>query len=605
MPPKQQRRVTCVNPFGVHTRTVKSQCLATAKIAEGSAQIFTGDPLCISCYKRCTSSVDEDSHGSSWSQDDSEGQEMRLSSMVTTADAVTIMGDLKRQFLVESENAEKVRLLTLVPPSWTIKDVMSFFGASQRLVCAARHVRETQGILQRPLAKKGRALPAETVDRVQSFYKDDSASLALPGHKDVRRGEPKRMLLHDLRTLFVLFDREHPGIIGFSKFASLKPRCCVQAGAPGTHITCLCKRHENLKLRLDALDESLHLDEIIKASVCSTVNEDCMMGNCDQCPGYFIIAELLRDCSLAKDDNVFEVEFQTWDKFMSDKTNLETILEPKENFLDHLADDIEKIRSHEHIRRTQVSYMKTSQEMLLDHEAIIQLDFAENYRCTLQNEIQEAHFCAQQATVHPVVVHYMDHGSRRVQALCVISDCLQHDGDFVRALIPKVLHAVKRVVPRLLNVTYFSDNAGGQYKNYKMIANLCAHSDDFGVWAEWNFFAAGHGKSACDGVGATIKHMAKRATLRHGSAAQIGSAEQLYVWCSMNILNIEAIWLPQFEIEDIVEALKARYDSALPLRGIQKLHHFRPISSTEVKAKPTSMSRAEVRFCVRRPTAAR
>ena len=48
-------------------------------------------------------------------------------------------------------------------------------------------------------------------------------------------------------------------------------------------------------------------------------------------------------------------------------------------------------------------------------------------------------------------------------------------------------------------------------KNYKNFVNLCYHQEDFGVAAEWVFFATSHGKSPCDGIGGSVKqHAAKR-----------------------------------------------------------------------------------------------
>jgi len=35
--------------------------------------------------------------------------------------------------------------------------------------------------------------------------------------------------------------------------------------------------------------------------------------------------------------------------------------------------------------------------------------------------------------------------------------------------------------------------------------NLCCHKDDFGVDAEWPYFAVSHGRGACDGIGEQLK----------------------------------------------------------------------------------------------------
>jgi hypothetical protein len=46
------------------------------------------------------------------------------------------------------------------------------------------------------------------------------------------------------------FKNSHP--VEFSKFASLRPRNCIMAGASGTHSVCVCTVHQNVKLMLEA-----------------------------------------------------------------------------------------------------------------------------------------------------------------------------------------------------------------------------------------------------------------------------------------------------------------------------------------------------------------
>ena len=50
--------------------------------------------------------------------------------------------------------------------------------------------------------------------------------------------------------------------------------------------------------------------------------------------------------------------------------------------------------------------------------------------------------------------------------------------------------------------------------------NLCYHKD-FGVQAEWHFYATPHGKGPCDGIGGTVKRLATRASLQRAYHSQI------------------------------------------------------------------------------------
>lgn len=54
------------------------------------------------------------------------------------------------------------------------------------------------------------------------------------------------------------------------------------------------------------------------------------------------------------------------------------------------------------------------------------------------------------------------------------------------------------------HIYYYGDVAALQYKNKFNFLNLCNHANNVGI-TEMVFFATSHGKSACDGVGGTIK----------------------------------------------------------------------------------------------------
>lgn len=61
----------------------------------------------------------------------------------------------------------------------------------------------------------------------------------------------KRLILLDLKELFQCFRDEYPEEkVGFSKFASLRPKNCVLAGTSGTHTICVCILHQNIKLMM-------------------------------------------------------------------------------------------------------------------------------------------------------------------------------------------------------------------------------------------------------------------------------------------------------------------------------------------------------------------
>ena len=84
-------------------------------------------------------------------------------------------------------------------------------------------------------------------------------------------------------------------------------------------------------------------------------------------------------------------------------------------------------------------------------------------------------------------------------------------------------------------IYYFSDGCEAQYKNCKNFTNLCYHFLDFGVHAEWHFFATSHMKSAGDGAGGTLKRLATKASLQRLYKDHILTAEQLYLFAVSEI----------------------------------------------------------------------
>ena len=108
----------------------------------------------------------------------------------------------------------------------------------------AKHLVLGKGILSTPNPKMGKALPVEITEMVISFYKEDDISRPMPGKKDCftigKNGEKikvqKKLVLSNLEETYRQFKDRYPETeIGFSKFASLRPRECVLAGA-----FCLC-----------------------------------------------------------------------------------------------------------------------------------------------------------------------------------------------------------------------------------------------------------------------------------------------------------------------------------------------------------------------------
>ena len=137
---------------------------------------------------------------------------------------------------------------------------------------------------------------------------------------------------------------------------------------------------------------------------------------------------------------------------------------------------------------------------------------------------------------------------------------------------------MKKELPHVIDIEYFSDGCAGQYKNFKNILNLCHHVTDFGITARWSFFATSHGKSPCDGIGGTVKRLVARASLQRPLDNQILSMEKMFECCKSDIKGINFIKVSKEDIAPVRQMLSTRFESGKTIPGTRSFHHFSPFS---------------------------
>jgi hypothetical protein len=116
-----------------------------------------------------------------------------------------------------------------------------------------------------------------------------------------------------------------------------------------------------------------------------------------------------------------------------------------------------------------------------------------------------------------------------LKSYCIISDYLNHDATSVNVFLSEVITELKRHVPELQKIYYFSDGGPAHYTNRFNFASLSLHVFDFTVDGEWHFFASCHGKGSCDGVRAIFKRCSRNASLQRDPGNQIDSSMKLLI----------------------------------------------------------------------------
>lgn len=510
-------------------------------------------------------------------------------------DCAILMSKVKHKLSQCSSNAEKIQLLTIIPHSLTRKEAAEQFDVSEYSVRKARHMENLHGILSKPKYMSGKTLSEEVVARVREFYESDEFSRMCPGIKDCvtirdsgkKERVQKRLLLCNLNELHTAYKDRYGNEIGFSKFCELRPRWCVNVNSAGSHNTCVCILHQNVKLMVQAASLPDDYKQLIALCVCGISNMECMLHRCEHCPGSPALENYLNRQLKDLIESDEAIVCKQW--VQQDRTSLITREFVAGDFVSTLLTRIDKLTEHHFISKHQNNYLRILKESLKVGEIIVLLDFAENFTFIVQDAVQGYYWENTQVTLHPFVVYWRkEDGSLGVLNLCMISDYLTHETAAVYTFIRRMLSIVKEHPVHFSHVHYFSDGAVSQYKNFKNLCNLCCHAVDFGPSAEWNFFASYHGKSPCDGIAGTTKRLARRASLQRTVDRQILNIHDFYQFCMDNITGIQFTFVTSHEIERSKKFLQCRFENARTVPGTRDNHYFLPCDKGMLKVSRVS-----------------
>ena len=96
-----------------------------------------------------------------------------------------------------------------------------------------------------------------------------------------------------------------------------------------------------------------------------------------------------------------------------------------------------------------VLYLRSLKETLEPEDAIMILDYAENYSFIVQDAVQGFHRENSQSTLHPFVAYFLDNDQLQHLSICVISDCLKQDTIIVHRFLQDILPHLKDRCPQI------------------------------------------------------------------------------------------------------------------------------------------------------------
>ena len=338
----------------------------------------------------------------------------------------------------------------------------------------------------------------QLASKVASFLSRDDNSRKIPGKKD-GRGQIQNRVLNDYRkNLHLKFLAENPEIkVSTVTFSKLRPSSIKLCNFLSKN-TCLCTKHQNFALKCKCL-QSYKVTTVINPDSFSRTHDDKA------------VTDMLTNI---KEENIV---YNQWKRVKVDiggnvkeKTGLVQIEVPTEEFRGIFMDEMTAFREHAERVKIQYKAMKDLKVQLLPTQCIIQMDFAEDYHCQNNDEVQNAYFGAGNVTIFPAVVYYRDAESAEllVKSIAFISDEGSHDSYAVHAILDKLLPIVKQFVPDLKQVFYWTDSPTSQFRNKTIFHIISEHKEEYNCVASWNYFEAGHGKGPCYGVGRTVKRLA-------------------------------------------------------------------------------------------------
>ena len=407
-------------------------------------------------------------------------------------------------------------------------------------------------------------------EEVVTFLEREDNSRMCPGKKDCCKTDDmgnkkqKKFLCDYISNLYTKYIAENPDkrTVSLSAFQRVRQTRCphIKPVQFSSRNLCLCPRHQNMALKLKAM-KSLGLpvvenpDEFIRRHTDDEVDD--------------LLSSLQPDV----------IQFEEWARVESDgrkKTKLINVSLAKQEFIARLKTSIQEFRQHVFRIKKQFEALSDCKKNLPKGECVVLMDFSENYTCVPLEEVQSGYWNQEGVTIHPLVVYFRDEDDNLShQSYVAVSDEKGHNSSTVIAILNQVIPRLKKLVPQLSKIHYWTDGPTSQYRNKTIFSLIGDHVEVYdGIHAQWNFFEAGHGKGPCDGIGGTVKRMADNAVKRN---AVIQDANDFFAWASQehgceNDSKIDFFFVSKEECVSSSELIAQRWASVKTFPGTLQVH---------------------------------
>jgi len=379
----------------------------------------------------------------------------------------------------------------------------------------------------------------------------------------VKKGKPLHLLEMTYTRAFSTFKAKHPNIkIGYVTFIKLKPKN-VRHMKSAERIVCVCIKCENASLKIQALNRVIkqlpnnngnlyittvkNISDQILCEYTDQPKKECIDRCCDKC-GTSKIREWYKPLTSEETISNCNSRYDSWEytkekrmcksgekmiSVMGRVTKACTL----GTLVNQVVLDLQSLSGHLFRAAWQQSQFANFKTNIPPRTAVVVMDFAENYACSMQDEVQSYHWCQQQATVHPVMAYINASETERGTVthrigLVFITDDRKHDtiAAFTGATFKYLSDNFQ-----VNRIERFTDCCASQYRSKHSFAELLRECSS-GMNVKYHYFESSHGKSASDGLGAVVKHSATMAVTRR--EAVIRNARELYDYCVANLETV-------------------------------------------------------------------
>ena len=403
----------------------------------------------------------------------------------------------------------------------------------------------------------------DVVNNIRDFYKNPKVSRELPYMKTVLKQEQKYLLETSVESAYNLWKVDNPNqkCVSHSVFSKLRPFNVLLSHQ--TKLSqCLCEYCTGCLLKLQSLNRIIQATddsnlkelkikdkyELLNLSMCPKSDDNkyqerkCIERSCSEC-GIALLEERLKPLvDTLGDKTVSWLKWETKvytqdDKQKSKKVQL-TQTGTCKSLIDELCIETDFLAKHLFTANWQHDQFKYIRENLPNNWTTFVLDFAENYSCMSQDEIQSAHWAIQQVTLHPLVCYYKcqhpTHSHVVQEALVFLSDDLNHDASAVHHFESKSIEYLREKRDlKLDHIVEFTDGCSSQFKSKVPFADISYSQFSHRVSIERNYFGSRHGKGPRDGVSGVVKSAVRRSVMSRN--VTVNNAEDMYNFCQLKL----------------------------------------------------------------------